>query len=354
MGDKIIFVGDAHIKAQMYSSRPGIQGDAYRAIDRLRARALGKGVLAVVFCGDVFDSRVPGPADVACLRDFVEAVSTPVQVMAIQGNHDLRVGGHSWCREVCRCEMPDAIKVGKADLVIQGLDHIPGTEFFDALESTQPCDILVAHQSWTHLDPFDSAPVGPEDIPGCVKHSMVMGHIHVRDARLEARGRWMVSPGGLWATSVDKERGGWCELDLATMKYAFVVDKGARAVHRFDGALGALAFARELPPTEPDDRPIVDVMVREGESEQVKELASLAGRCHLITRAAPMEGAVEVNPAALAAMDRGAVVRSLAGGDQVAVADVTAALEDFSGAALEARLDEVRAARVEARAKVAA
>lgn len=357
---KVVFVGDAHIKNQMYSGRPLIKGDSHNALGRLAARCVVGDVSAVVFCGDVFDSRTPSPADVMALSGFVDMChSFGVETAAIQGNHDIRLG-HSWCRGVCGClevgrlALESGPEGSKKEFKMVGLDFVPGTPFFEVLEAVEPCQMVVAHQAWAHLDPFDSAPVSPEDIPDQVDFGMAMGHIHIRDARLSPQGKWMVSPGALWSTDVDKERGGWCELDLETLKFEFVEDGAARAIYRFKAAAEALAFAATLPEfDDPDQRPIVDAMVREGEADAVRDLLAMSSRCHAITRAAPAEGSAPVNVEALASLDRGAAVRELAGGDETAVEDVTAALEDVEGTLLESRIADLRVIREQARKQVA-
>jgi len=288
----IWFISDAHITEQMYVHRPLIKGDSYRAIDSIVDKILEKKVNgSVIFCGDNFNSNRPSAKDVMRMSDATHRLEQQgIAVYGIQGNHDLsRI---SWM-DLCDVRSINDELVNIEGKQVYGLDYIPGARIFDELDRINrevECDLLVLHQPFAHLNPFDSYSLDVEDIPGSVKEAVISGHIHIPDKRVNSLGISVVSPGATHPRSISEPAGTYVQYN--DKDFLHITTPSSRPIHRFKlrdkescdaikADLDKLAYFKEK---DVDEWPLVEIKYLVDASSRLEELDTYADRSHMFLK----------------------------------------------------------------------
>jgi hypothetical protein len=140
---------DWHLSNLIWTERPRIFGDAYRAAKQIVDYAISVRDPLLIL-GDLFNTRRPEPEAVACFceqMDRMETAGLPVYVT--QGQHELNRGDviwagiHTWPKHVHK----QSFEIG--GLKFYGLDWLPRGELQEALNEIPPgTEYLVCHQVW--------------------------------------------------------------------------------------------------------------------------------------------------------------------------------------------------------------
>lgn len=250
---KIYFISDAHLSYLIYANRQRINRDTYRAGLSVADYICNDGAKdkAVVFCGDNLDSKAPCPSDVqafqAIVSKFMEAL---IPVYAIEGNHDkvaarIAAGeedpedlsaGYANCQWLDLIEGVESINHKTVDiggLKVHGLDYVQGKQIYEELEKIPECDILVLHQPFAHVSPFEANLLEVEGVPEQVHKAVVFGHVHISDKRKTSNGVWVVSPGSTHAQKLTHPHGAIAVYDTETNEFEFVETPEHRIMMRF-------------------------------------------------------------------------------------------------------------------------
>ena len=307
----IWFISDAHLSGGMYVHRPLIKGDSYRALDSITADILSKDQPgSVIFCGDNFNTPKPSPEDVQHMTDVINCFREKgIPVYAVQGNHDLCCG-LSWMHICGALDLTEKVHDIEGRRVC-GLDYTPGTKIIDELNRIDgeiECDILVIHQAFRHLSPFDTFSLSIEDVPGSVLEAVVSGHIHVPDKRDNSAGVSIVSPGATHPCNIAEPPGTYIQYDgTAFMHISTPVSRPIKKLviekeEDIQGVLEYLESLKYLEDKSPDEWPLVRIRYASELIELIRKLSKFKSRCHLfieaVTAEVPDVSEVEVSIAA--------------------------------------------------------
>jgi len=286
-------IADAHLSEQMYVHRPLIRGDSYRALDSIVDKILDKHEEgSVIFCGDNFNSARPSALDVHVMMESVYRLEQKgIAVYGIQGNHDL--SKKSWM-DLCEVNNLHKQTIEIEGKKVYGLDYTPGARIFEELDHINreiECDILVLHQSFVHLCPFDSYSLEVDDIPGSVREAVVSGHIHIPDKRENSLGISVVSPGATHPRSISQPSGTFIQyndkdfLHIATpssrlIKRFFVFDKPS-----MEETVEELEKLEYMTKKGFDEWPLIEIKYHVDCISYLEKLNKYIDRCHLFTKA---------------------------------------------------------------------
>ena len=289
----IWFIADAHLVQSMYVHRPLIRGDALRALDSIVTEILSKTQEGeVIFCGDNFNMFRPSPGDVRDMSDNITRLTQAgISVYSIQGNHDLC--RYSWMN-ICGAQ-----DLGAMDVVemsgrrVYGLDYTPGAKIIDELNRINgeiECDILVLHQAFKHLSPFDTYSLSVEDMPGSVLDAVVSGHVHIPDKRVNSSGVSIVSPGATHPRDISEPQGTYVQYGTDFMHIGTPVSRNIKkfVVEKSEDMEEVLEYMETLKYLEnnsPDSWPLVRVRYSSELINIIGKLKKYTGRCHLFTEA---------------------------------------------------------------------
>ena len=287
------FVGDAHLSEQMYVHRPLIKGDSYRALHSIIDKILAKNEEgSVVFCGDNFNSNRPSSLDVKVMTDVIFRLEEKgIATYGIQGNHDL--SKLSWM-DLCEVINIDRELIDIEGKQVYGLDYIPGARIFDELDRINrevECDILVLHQSFSHLNPFDSYSLEVDDIPGSVKEAVVSGHIHLPDKRENSLGISVVSPGATHPRSISEPPGTFVQYN--GKDFLHIATPSSRLIQRYhisdketlDEVVKKLEEIEYMKEKDFDEWPLVEIKYTVDCVRYLERLDKYKDRCHIFTKA---------------------------------------------------------------------
>jgi len=287
------FIGDTHLSEQLYVHRPLIKGDSYRALNGIIDKILVKNEKgSVIFCGDNFNSIRPSSTDV---NEMIKAIfrlnQKGISVYGIQGNHDL--SKMSWM-DLCNVTHLHKQLIEIEGKKVYGLDYTPGARIFDELDYINreiECDILVLHQSFVHLNPFDSYSLEVDDIPGSVREAVVSGHVHIPDKRENSLRISIVSPGATHPRSISEPPGTFIQYN--DKGFLHIGTPFSRPIQRYcisckktrDAAVGELEKLNHMKEKSPDEWPLVEIKYHVDCVGYLDKLNEYSDRCHLFTKA---------------------------------------------------------------------
>ena len=302
MSKKIYFIADSHITRLIYSNRPELHSDTYRALlSAAELIALEGKEAAVVFCGDNFDTRSPTPEDIRIFRKAVDIMTDAgVKVYGIEGNHDRVVskdgsGKGGWISLIDGVEHINRKTVNIHGVYIHGLDYVQGSGIYEDLEKVPECDILVIHQPFAHISPFEPNAIELECLPDQVRKGVVAGHVHMYDIRKTANGVRAVSPGSTHAVKLGSPEGSFAVYDIDKDKFSRVATPYARRMVRFecDNEINIKDMMEDLSEilTDRDElKPVVGIKYRSDLSEAViKAVDEIGNRAHVFLKVIPEE-----------------------------------------------------------------
>lgn len=187
---------DNHLSRFIWKRRRELEGDSYRAfvamVDAIIADPIEESK-ALLLAGDITDRSEIDSATFRVLDESAERLTEAgIPVFYVIGNHDLdepdwpsAVGFVSLAGKTVRVD----------DRRLQGLGYLPREALHSALGHLLPCDILVLHQSFEHLLPFEgSYDLCLDDLPLGIRN-VVVGDVHTPNITpLHGKG-WCLSPG---------------------------------------------------------------------------------------------------------------------------------------------------------------
>ena len=293
---KIFFIADAHIAYLLYANRRNIKGDNYRALSSVVDAIIEdkEKDKVVVFCGDNLDSKSPQPSDIKLLQDVTKRLAKAgIPIFGIEGNHD-RVAARKAAGEDDPEELsgPDTdnrwiglvedielltsnpVKL-KSGLTMCGLDYIQGKGIYDALGNIPECDILVLHQPFSHVSPFEANILEVEGVPDQVRKAVVFGHVHISDKRQTSNGVWVVSPGSTHSQKLTHPHGAIAVYDVESNEFSFMQTPDHRKMCRYicetvDHIKRAEKDIKEMLSDDDDKKPIIGLKYKAALSEEVK------------------------------------------------------------------------------------
>ena len=200
MQNKGILISDAHVKSRLWTNFPQIQGDSYRALEKIKEAAKGSFIIS---CGDLFDSNRPSSTDLECVSNLMRSVE---KFYYISGNHDDCVPAvipSLGTNAVHLYQSPQLINgvpvfgidyCNSKDLLIEGLTEV-ASEMLKLDPSVRP--VLVLHQK---LDVFfmKDPTITLQEIRDILTHpcDIFIGDIHIRQLKVSDEG-FCLSPGPL-------------------------------------------------------------------------------------------------------------------------------------------------------------
>lgn len=285
----VAVIADAHVSEMLYTHRPLIKGDSIRALESAVRRILELGnISTVIFAGDNFDSRRPSPVDV---RNMTSAIATLLsfgcRVLSIQGNHDSCP--LSWM-SICGAEDLSGKTITLKDgLTVSGHSYCTGFRFSEMMQwisTLSTTDLLVLHQSMTHLNGFDPNGVDLEDIPDGVRLGVTCGHLHIPNIARSVSERFAVSPGSTHPRSLAELPGSFMVLENGVPRLEPI--SGNRNIFRFtkvtseEALQEVLDFLKTLPEgVSVDDMPLVEVRYTSEFVKHATSLESASTKCHI-------------------------------------------------------------------------
>jgi len=285
---KIYFIADSHLAYLLYANRPSINMDNYRALFSVVRYIIedNEKNKAVIFCGDNLDKKAPGPSDLKALQDAVGMLNKEdIPVYGIEGNHD-KVAARKMSVEYADCQWIDLVPGMKSinnktidihGIKVHGMDYIQGRQVFDKLEALEECDVLVMHQPFAHVSPFEANTLEIEGVPDQVNKAVVYGHVHVSDKKKTSSGKWVVSPGSTHAQKITHPHGSFAVYDVESNEFEFVRTPDHREMLRFkcvdEESINNLeGYLEGLESTEEDNIPIIGIKYDEESGKSVAKL----------------------------------------------------------------------------------
>lgn len=214
----ILVVGDLHLRATSPCSRVDniletFWFKARQVVDIVKSR----GVCAVIFLGDVFDSPSPSLSVVWEFLNFVDLLRVPVYT--IVGNHD--VYGYN-LETLRRCQLGQLSRLGAITLITSPT-RVCG-RVFGVFPDSSPCDVLLVHDFLLPFEFFGKATLIDEFTPppGC--KLVLVGHYHHGFAPVTRDGVVYFGPGALLRLDrSERERDvGVALLDCETLDFEFI------------------------------------------------------------------------------------------------------------------------------------
>jgi DNA repair exonuclease SbcCD nuclease subunit len=195
---------DLHLAPLIWTDRPQIKGDAYRALESI-AEHVTRIKEPLILAGDLFDVRRPPPDAVGAMNRFMSCMEhAGINVFFIQGQHELSrdqtwVGTHCWPVHAHK----QKFTIGGR--VFYGLDWLPRGELQEALAKIPPeAEILVCHQVWQDFMGTNCATDGAiGEIPPNIKY-VLTGDFH-KHTISHVNGKVVVSPGSTYIRSISEE-----------------------------------------------------------------------------------------------------------------------------------------------------
>ena len=215
---KIAIVSDVHLGTRQYGLTERYH-DFHQAFLNLEQNVVQRRPNAVVIGGDLFDSTKPDAHSVALAQNVVHRLkSHDIQVLGIDGNHDLSNGG--WLNVIGAYPLADA-PLEIYGLNIIGLDYRNGRDLIAAIQDMVDrgvkADILVAHFALAEMNGGGTADTGVQEICPLLEKMgvkcVLMGHIHIPEAK-KWNGILFVNPGSTEMKSSNEPRD----------KYYFMLD----------------------------------------------------------------------------------------------------------------------------------
>ena len=217
---------DNHLMRFVWKRRKEVEGDALRAFTTMVDAIVGDPVKEpkrLLLAGDITDKAELDAATFHCLDDAAEKLAdAEIPVFYIMGNHDIDVP--DWPGELGFVSLNN--KTARIDdRRVHGLGYLSREMLHPALGRLLPCEILVLHQTFEHLLPFeDSFDMRMDDLPGGIAN-VVVGDVHTPNlTSLNGKG-WCLSPGsttprrisethtpGYWRLAKDAEKPEFFEL----------------------------------------------------------------------------------------------------------------------------------------------
>lgn len=215
MGNRIMFIADAHLKGRTWTNNVALAGDSYQALRMLGMEATMQGDFTtdtVVLVGDTFDSNRPSAADVQVLQ---EALGEVEHLYFITGNHDSAFP--PWVQVA----LPNSVNLVD-EVVLRRKVHMFGIDYTATREDTisslkvtadncrergiDKC-IIVMHTGVKEFLGFNETyTVSVDDISEImdgIQTLVVVGHVH-RRGTVERPGLIVHSPGSTYPLNVDE------------------------------------------------------------------------------------------------------------------------------------------------------
>lgn len=322
-----ILASDLHLAPLIWTDRPQIKNDAYRALAQL-ADYVVKQHEPLILAGDLFDIRRPPPDAVIAMNQFMSLLQQAgIPVYYTQGQHELSrestwVGTHAHPFHVHK----RSFEIGGRKFY--GLDWLPRGELQAELAAIPPdAEFLVCHQVWQDFMGTNCATEGAiGEIPANIKY-VLTGDFH-KHTIINVNGKHVVSPGSTYIRSIseESEKNFFHAHDHpnGVVLFSSVPIKGRYVQHLEITTQPELDkwcdYLNSLLDADDDAKRIVHIKIRQDLPEWHSRLnAAAAGRVHLhldpqaAPNAAVEVGAVEVAtdqpPAAAMSICAAAIVR---------------------------------------------
>lgn len=260
----LYLVADAHIVRRVWKHRTILEGDAYRAWDRMVDMIIADKAenKTLLLAGDILDFRMIDGWTLEVLDAGIEKLfDAGVGVIFTQGNHDLNPRPH--LKVLGGSHAHKTIKKTLDGRTVYGLDYMPRDLLHEELAKVPDCDILMMHAAGEHLLGFEGAfEYQLEQLPTNVKYVLV-GDIHVTDITETTAGVKVISPGSLHPLSIAEGGAHGFYKMYENGELEFVQVPG-REIHRFNVKTDkdvekADKVLKELPELIQEDRPIVEL-----------------------------------------------------------------------------------------------
>jgi len=305
---KIYFISDAHLAYLLYANRRGINQDTYKALLSVVSYIIDDEAIdkTVIFCGDNLDSKSPGPTDLLALQAAVKRLADAnIKIYGIEGNHDKvaakstpkEAQGHQWVDLVDNMESINKKLITLKDgTTVYGLDYIQGKQIYEELEKAPECDIIVLHQPFAHVSPFEANTLEVEGVPDQVNKAVVFGHVHISDKRKTCKGVWVVSPGAVHAQKLTHPHGAFAVYDTEENTFNFVETPYHREMRRFicheESDLKEVEelFLANLTSEEDENKPLLGIKFADSIGKEVIALAEkYADKINFFPKVMPSE-----------------------------------------------------------------
>jgi predicted phosphodiesterase len=207
---------DLHLDTFPWARRPEFKGDAFAAMESSQEVILADPIApnnekVVILAGDITEKALIDDATNACIARVLSLYKEKgVQVLYINGNHDK--SKHAYRDSCGHVGIHGGIHIGNGEEVvigslrIRGLDWMPRSELREKIQDIPECDILVIHCAFQHLLGFaGSFDLVADDVPATVKHSVLVGDVHVTNVTKNINGTQIVSPGPLHPCSISQK-----------------------------------------------------------------------------------------------------------------------------------------------------
>ena len=213
---KIALVSDVHLGTRQY----GLRARYEDFLSSFRKLGCNISADALVIGGDLFDSPRPDARSVGVAQEVVEYIKKKgIQVMGIDGNHDLSDGG--WLRVIGAMPIEEGSIYKIGDVSICGLHYRSGRDLIASLQGMVDrgvkSDILVAHFALSEMNGGGTADTGVQELCPILEQMgvkcVMMGHVHIPDARAW-NGILFVNPGSTEMKSSNEPQS----------KFYFIVD----------------------------------------------------------------------------------------------------------------------------------
>ena len=308
MGKKIYFISDSHVSYLLYANRPDIKKDTYRAVISVAEyiAADKNNTEAVVFCGDNFDSKSPCPSDLTAMQKAVSIMrDSGIRVLGIEGNHD-KVAARKALGDVDDLSDEEILEMDDIEdgdrwihqldvehinrrpikldcgLIMFGFDYIQGKSMFEFLENIPECDILVMHQPFFHISPFESNAIELSGLPDQIGKLVVAGHVHWRDCRCISPWKLFVSPGSTHSKKFKDPVGSFVSYDVETEEVKHIdtpVHRCMKYVEVFSESdyIAAENEVKEVLSRKYDEKPLIKISYTDDMVHNLKKLEEIIG-----------------------------------------------------------------------------
>lgn len=214
----IAFIGDLHLRWQVWQAHSRLAKDTYQALDGLvdELLALKKqrqpSQMMFVMAGDIFDRKAVDPETLHAYYKAIDRLADAgIETRAIEGNHDKS-------REIPIFSLDGTTtslsrRLTKfAGMNIWGIDYTPAPKLPGALAAVpSTADCLVVHQAFRHLLGFEGAfDLSLDQVPPQIR-TVLVGDIHVTDQTPLGNGGTCLSSGPLHACNLGQNdtKGFW-------------------------------------------------------------------------------------------------------------------------------------------------
>ena len=235
---------DNHLCRYIWKRRKELEGDSYRAftemVKAIVADPIRGETKTLLLAGDITDKAELDAATFHVLDDAADMLAdAEIPVFYVIGNHDIDVP--DWPGEVGFVALNG--KVAKIDeRRVAGLNYQPRELLLPALERVAACDLLLMHQTFEHLLPFEgSFDLKLDDMPPRISN-VVVGDVHAPNlTTLHGKG-WCLSPGSTTPRKINEvHTPGYWRLPKKAEQPTFV-ELEHRAIVRME-----ITAAEELP-----------------------------------------------------------------------------------------------------------